>query len=141
MTGRSPSRPLRHPRPYRAEAPGWFSRNWMWVAALGLLPVLCCVGSVLFFKQSIEGTPAYVEAVARAAANPTVQRALGTPIDTGFPTGRYSSGRDDGSMSVNIPLEGRLGEGVLSLRARKAGEGWAIQRASVTVDGRVINLQ
>src|SRR4051812_50045158 len=80
---------------------GWWSRNWKWFVPVGCLSLLatcgCCIGgSLLFTFNAVKSSRAYQEGVARAKADPDVQKALGTPVEAGGVVPINAPGPEDG---------------------------------------------
>jgi hypothetical protein len=129
-----------------AQQPGWFSRNWKWLLALGcLLPMMCCgiFGAVAFFSASkvIKGTPVFAEAIEKANRNPEVTAALGSPVTPGMVlAGNVKNSGNTGSADFTIPLKGPKGEGSLHLRATMKGGKWTFDSLTADVGGRSIDL-
>lgn len=125
---------------------GWWSRNWKWFVPAGCLSLLatcgCCIGgTALFAFNSIKGSHAYQEAVARAKADPDVQAALGTPIEVGLiPQGGVNINNGEKLTRVRLSLTGPKGEGSLHVTARERGEELRFEQLDVLVGKQVIHL-
>jgi len=129
-----------------AQQPGWFSRNWKWLLALGcLLPMMCCgiFGAVTYFGVSkvIKGTPVFAEAIEKANRNPEVTAALGSPVTPGtMLSGSVENSGNSGSAEFTIPLKGPKGEGSLEVHATMKGGKWTFDWLVANVGGRSIDL-
>lgn len=129
-----------------AQQPGWFSRNWKWVAALGcLLPMTCCgiFGAATYFgvRKVIEGTPVFAEAIEKANANAEVTGALGSPVTPGFMLqGSVKQSGNTGTADFTIPLEGPKGKGSLEVSATLHGSAWTFQTLNADVGGKTVDL-
>jgi PAN domain-containing protein/cytochrome oxidase complex assembly protein 1 len=125
---------------------GWWSRNWKWFVPVGCLSILatcgCCIGgSVLFTLNSIKGSRAYQEAVAKAKADPDVQAALGTPVEANWMVQfNTSSVGGETFTRARIPLQGPKGEGTLHLTARERDKQVHFEQLDVLVGKQVIHL-
>jgi hypothetical protein len=131
------------------EKPDWFTRNWKWlVPGILFLPVLVLggFGGCLFFgiQYGFKSSDVYKNAVSRVKTDPTVTRALGSPIEPGlFPySGNISGAGPVGHAEMDFPISGPKGAATVHLVAdRKAGE-WEFEVLEVTVEGtdQPINL-
>jgi Cytochrome oxidase complex assembly protein 1 len=127
---------------------GWFARNWLWVIPVGcFLPLLlCCGGGAVFFMMGInvlKATDVYVDAVAKAKANPKVKELLGEPITEGFmPMGNVAVDNNKGNADFTVQLTGPKGSGTLHVVSAKTAEGhWAFTLLDVDIPGNdKINL-
>ncbi|WP_426754387.1 cytochrome c oxidase assembly factor Coa1 family protein [Myxococcus sp. Y35] len=131
-----------------APRPGWWSRNWRWAAPLGCLGLVAscaCLGMLVVYLgfTSLGRSEAHQEAVAIASEDPEVQRALGTPIESGLPR-RTSTLRRNGTSRAqfSLPLEGPRGEATLHAQGEQRGDGpWRFNALTVHLrDGTVIDL-
>ncbi|HVE86349.1 MAG TPA: cytochrome c oxidase assembly factor Coa1 family protein [Myxococcales bacterium] len=127
---------------------GWWSRNWKWFVPAGCLSLLltcgCCIGGGFYmFTSGLARSRAYQEALARAKADPDVQAALGTPIDTtpGFGTSLNIAVQNGETITrARVPLRGPKGEGSLHVEARERGKDLTFDRLEVEVGPKVIHL-
>jgi hypothetical protein len=95
-------------------------------------------GVFYFFKQS----QAYQLGVSRLQASPVATNVLGTPISTGFPTGKIAFNGASGTAILSFSVSGPKAAGVIFLEAVKKDGAWAITRLALKLDGRdgVIDL-
>lgn len=147
--------------PSMEERPGWFKRNWLWfIPTIILLPMCCCCGGggALFYYVlgEVFELPAYKDSVVMMEQNPTVQQALGTPIDSPEGFGDFVSIlKGSGSLTMNqvnsqitfdadVPVSGPSGTGRLIIAAQSSDGGltWVYSKQQVTIDatGAVIDL-
>src|ERR1043165_5510937 len=125
---------------------GWWSRNWKWFVPVGCLSLLltcaCCIsGGILFTVNSVKGSEAYQQAVARAKADPDVQAALGTPIEPSWMVQFNSSFRNgEPATQAPIPLEGPKGQGSIHVVARGKDKELRFEQLDVLVGSQVIHL-
>jgi hypothetical protein len=128
---------------YPGEAPrrGWWARNWKWAVPVGCLtPLLLCGGLVTLIVTLVFGalksSGAYTEALARARADPRVQKALGEPVEAGFwVTGSVGTAGGTENANLNIPVSGPKGTGTLHAVGQNAGGGWQFTTLEVAVEG------
>lgn len=129
-----------------AQQPGWFSRNWKWLLAVGcLVPMLCCgvfgVGTYFTVTKVIQGTPVFAEALEKANTNPDVTAALGQPVTPGMMlSGSVNQSGNTGTADFSIPIEGPKGKGTLKVEASMKGGDWTFQRLEAEVGGKTIDL-
>src|SRR4051812_24052314 len=125
---------------------GWWSRNWKWFVPVGCVSLLamcgCCGFGVFFLTvNAVKNSHAYAEAVKRAKEDPDVQKALGTPIETGWQTQLNTNLRGGQSVtSARIPLSGPKGEGTLFVKATEKGSTLTFQQLDVVIGHEVIHL-
>ncbi|MCC6335874.1 MAG: hypothetical protein IT380_18025 [Myxococcales bacterium] len=129
-----------------AQQPGWFSRNWKWLAGVGCLSLfLCCgiFGAVTWFtaKKVIEGSPVFAEALQKANLNPEVTAALGSPITPGgMVQGAVKDSGGTGTASLTVPIEGPKGKGTLYAEATKSAGKWNFTSLKADVGGKSVDL-
>lgn len=125
---------------------GWWGRNWKWsvpVGCLGLLGlfaafVVLLVGLVFGLMKSSD---AYKGALARAAADPAVQEAIGTPVEAGlFVTGNINVSGSTGQADLAIPIRGPDGRGTIHVVAAKAAGQWQFSTLVVEINGSDLRL-
>lgn len=124
----------------------WFSRNWKWLVPVGcVLPMLCCISfaAVTYFGASkmIEGSPAFVTALGKAANNDEVKATLGTPLKPGLGlNGEVKDSNGEGLANFTIPLEGPKGSGTLRVKGTSHDGQWTFDLMQVETGGKVIDL-
>jgi len=101
--------------------------------ALCLLFVVCIV---LLVFGALKSTDTYKTAVSRAKADPRVQQAIGTPIETGWlVSGSTNVTAGSGSSELTIPIEGPRGKANIYVVATKSAAEWDYSKLLVKVDG------
>src|SRR5215813_4976287 len=124
----------------------WWGRNWKWVIPAGCLgSLLLCIGFVallaLLVFSALKSSDAYTEGVARARANPQVQKLLGEPIETGFwTTGKIEVSGPSGTADLAIPLSGPKGSATLYVIASKAAGKWEYSTMEVAPEGAAVRI-
>src|SRR5258708_39827158 len=85
----------------------------------------------------------YREACRRPQTLPAVTAALGTPIEAGFyVTGNVKLDSTGGHATLDFPISGPKGKGVVHAVATKSSAGWDYSELTVTpASGPVIRLQ
>ena len=102
---------------------------------------LCVVGLGAVIMSSFRHSDAYIGAVARAVANPSVVSHLGAPIAPGFfTTGSIKLTNSDGDAQLEIPLHGSLGSGKLNVSAEKTRGVWTYSRLTFRTERDFIDL-
>jgi len=126
----SPTPPPILPSPAAALPRSWWQRNGKWAIPL------VCMGAIAFsagFMALIisavfgfmKSSDAYKQAFARAAADPAVIRALGSPVKAGlFVSGKIEVNGPTGRAELAIPLSGPKGKGMLYVAAEKSAGEW-----------------
>ena len=126
----------------------WWGRNWKWFVPLGCLGTLALfAGFIVLIACLVFGmmksSDAYKVAVAKAKANPSVQKALGTPIEEGLLVqGNINVSGPSGQADLSIPISGPDGNGTIQVAATKAAGQWTFTTLVVEVDstGQRIDL-
>ncbi len=126
---------------------GWFSRHWklvvfggIGVVFLGVVLFVC--GIVLLVFSSMKSSEPYQHAVAAAQASPDVQRALGTPINTGmFLSGQINVTGASGNADLAIPIHGPKGKATLYVVAEKSAGEWEYKRIDVKPEGSATRIK
>ena len=91
----------------------------------------------LWFRSS----DLFGEAMFIVRSSADVERQLGTPILTGWPTVERYTSSEVGEVTARVPIRGLRGEATLQLRAKNRGGSWEFQRLEAQVaPGRVIDL-
>jgi hypothetical protein len=75
-------------------------------------------------------------AVAQLQANSEAINALGTPITTGAPTGKFETSGPTGTADLQFSVEGPKAKGTVYLRATKDFSVWKIDRIELQIEGR-----
>ncbi|MEG3791316.1 cytochrome c oxidase assembly factor Coa1 family protein [Lysobacter sp. CCNWLW3] len=127
----------------------WAQRNRLWflplLVVLGLALIVGVFGGVFsMVRGQITSHPAYIEAMAKARANPQVVAGLGEPIEAGmFTMGSVVANSEGGHAFLDIPLIGPKAQAELSVVATNDGPGqpWNYMTMAVTMpDGSEISL-
>ena len=134
-----------------APPPGWWKRNWKWLAPVSAVTVICLGAGFVFAIYTlvtglIKSQKPYQEPLAMAAADARVAAALGTPIEEGiFPNGNIStsssSGGSSGHASFRIPIHGPKGSGTIEVEASMSSGVWSYSTLDVLIDGRPERIQ
>ncbi len=117
----------------------WWGRNWKWVVPVGcLVPLAICTGFIALIVSLVFGmmksSDAYKEALAKAEANPAVQKAIGMPIEEGmFTTGNININGPSGKADLAIPISGPDGEATIYVVAVKTAGKWTFSTLVVEV--------
>lgn len=126
----------------RAEQ-GWFSRNWIWVIAVGALGflgagvIVFVVGIFIFVNGSLKSSPVYKEALLKAQAHPRVIRELGQALEAGWNVnGSLTIENSSGEANLEIPVQGARGKGMIYVEARKTAGQWKYSVLQVVIDGQ-----
>ena len=124
-----------------APSPTWFARNWKWLLPAGILLSLLLfasfVGGIfLVVESSFQHSDSYVQALARARADPQVVEKIGQPIKAGWMvSGRINVSGASGIAEISIPIRGPKGKGTLSVVAKKSAGRWEFETLQVEVTG------
>jgi hypothetical protein len=84
----------------------------------------------------------YKEALSRAQNSPAVQAALGTPIEAGMlVSGSFNVDATGGHATLDFPISGPKGKGVVHVVATKSGDKWEYNTMTVKPEnGPIIDL-
>jgi hypothetical protein len=101
-----------------------------WLAVIGLM-------AAIFFSivAAFRSSDVYRLGIARLESNPEAVRLLGTPIETGFPTGNFNVNGPDGEARLAIPVHGPRGSGTVFIEATKSMGVWRFEHIQLQVDG------
>ncbi len=122
-----------------AVRPSWFSRNWKWVVPVGVLLLFLLAASFVgalfvLVETSFQHTDVYVQALAKARANPQVADRIGRPLKAGWlASGNMNQSGPSGDVDLSIPLSGPKGNGTLHLVAKKSAGVWKLTTLQVQV--------
>ena len=117
----------------------WWGRNWKWFVPVG------CLGSLALFAAFIvlmmclvfglmKSSDAYKDALEKAKAHPSVQKAIGTPIEEGmFVTGNINISGSSGQADLSIPISGPDGEATIYVVAAKLVGQWKFSTLIVEI--------
>ena len=117
----------------------WWDRNWKWFVPVG------CLGSLVIFAGFVlliiclvfgmmKSSDAYKYAVAKAKAHPSIQKAIGTPIEEGmFITGNINVSGPSGHANLSIPFSGPDGKGTIYAVATKSAGRWTFSTLVVEI--------
>ena len=117
----------------------WWGRNWKWVVPVGcLVPLTLFVGFIVLIVCLVFGmmksSDVYKEALAKAKANPAVQKTIGTPIEEGmFVTGNINISGPSGQADLAIPISGPDGEATIYVVAAKLAGQWTFSTLVVEI--------
>lgn len=132
------------------QQPSWWKRNWKWALPTGgcLFIVLLIFISLAYGAYTISeklsketNVFAFVNVITKVQKNEEVSRALGKPIE--IKANGYDPKLNDGTMNLEIALEGKDRDGVLKVKATKTSSGWDYEVLNVTVieTGEMIDLK
>jgi Cytochrome oxidase complex assembly protein 1 len=112
----------------QAELMAWEqkSRRWVFLGLIGLVTGIFGFGLLTLdvSYRMLKKTPVMAEALVRISADPRVQKALGTPLRTGWKvTGELEDLPDQGSARLEFSLQGPEGRAAVKLRAEKSPTG------------------
>lgn len=94
-----------------------------------------CGGLGLGCFQSMMKGEAFELAMARAEQEPKVEQALGKPLESAFFIGgQVKTNNGNGAATLQIPVSGPKGTGVLEVTAFQGGGNWGLNSLAVTVD-------
>jgi hypothetical protein len=126
----------------------WFQRNWKWAVPAGCLSLILLfflfAGSIaMFVFGMMKSSPAYDLALRKAAADPQVTAALGTPLTAGyFVSGNVNESGVSGHAELAIPVTGPRGAGTIYVVGDKQAGHWTYSTLAVEVEatGKRIEL-
>lgn len=119
----------------------WFARNWKWLLPVGILLSLLLFASfvggiLLVVESSFQHSDSYVQALARARADPQVVEKIGQPIEPGWmASGSIDVSGSSGDADISIPIRGPKGKGTLYVVAKKRAGRWEFETLQVEVTG------
>ncbi len=118
----------------------WWGRNWKWCVPVGCLGSLAsCAGVFALILCSVFGmmksSGAYKDALSKAKAHPSVQKAIGTPIEEGtFVSGNINISGPSGQADLSIPISGPDGKATVYVVAEKTAGQWAFSTLVVEIE-------
>ena len=118
----------------------WLGRNWMWLVPVGGLGALALFAGFMIAIVSLvfglmKSSDAYKDAVAKAEAHPSVQQAIGTPIEEGmFVTGNINVSGSSGQADLSIPISGPEGQATIQVVAARAAGQWTFSTLAVDIN-------
>jgi hypothetical protein len=118
-------------------------RLWaIWGAIIWLGGIALFGGGIGAGLYAFRHSEAYKLGVSTLQASPVATNVLGTPISTGFPTGKIAFNGASGTAILSFSVSGPKAAGVIFLEAVKKDGAWAITRLALKLDGRdgVIDL-
>ena len=124
------SSPVVSDRPIEAETSGgtpwlrWVMLGCFGVVILGIAGVIATGWAVI---RGVKSSGAYQEALAMARGSPTVQEALGEPIEEGWwVMGSIEVTGPSGTASISFPISGPRGDATIYAEARKRAGEWTV---------------
>lgn len=117
----------------------WWGRNWKWFVPVGCLGSLIILAGfivmiIFFVFGMMKSSDAYKYAVVKAKAHPSVQKAIGSPIEEGmFVTGNVNVSGSSGQADLSIPISGPNGKGTIYVVAAKSAGRWKFSTLVVEV--------
>jgi len=118
-------------------------RLWaIWGAIIWLGGIALFGGGIGAGLYAFRHSEAYKLGVSTLQASPVATNVLGTPISTGFPTGKIAFNGASGTAILSFSASGPKAAGVVFLEAVKKDGVWQITRLALKLDGRdgVIDL-
>lgn len=130
--------------------PSWWKRNWKWaLPTSGCLFIVVLIFISLAYGAYTIGEKlsketnvfAFVTVITTVQKNEEVSRALGKPIE--IKAKGYDPEINDGTMHLEIELEGKNRDGILRVDATKTDDGWdySLFEVTVTETGQIIDLK
>ncbi|MEA2165177.1 MAG: hypothetical protein QOK37_3304 [Thermoanaerobaculia bacterium] len=109
---------------------------------LTVLGVIFAVVLVVVVFGAMKKSDVYKEALSRAQNSPAVQAALGTPIEAGMMvSGSINVDSTGGHATLDFPISGPKGKGVVHAVATRTGEKWEYTALTVKPEnGALIDL-
>ena len=112
-------------------------RLWaIWGAIIWLGGIALIGGELGAGFYAFRHSEAYKLGVSTLHASPVATNVLGTPISTGFPTGKIALNGASGTAVLSFSASGPKAAGVVFLEAIKKDGAWAITRLTLKLDGR-----
>ena len=111
-------------------------RHWArWGLAAWAVFVLLCAGLLFASSAWIKGSEPFQLAMERLQAEPEAVEMIGTPMATGFPSGKVQESGAGGTASLAVPVSGPRGKGTVYVEASRSLGLWQIDRAVLEEDG------
>jgi len=112
-------------------------RNWA-IGGVVAIVALIVFGVGVWFSVTamLKHSEAYQLAVAQLQANSEAINALGTPITTGAPTGKFETSGPTGTADLQFSVEGPKAKGTVYLHATNDLGAWKINRIELQIEGR-----
>lgn len=102
--------------------------------------ILLFVSIFAFVIGTLKDSESMNMALEKAAQNPEVVQALGTPItSTGFPSGGFSIYNNIGYADFSSTIQGPKGSGEMAVKSLKDGF-WQLVGVRVQIGGRIIDV-
>ena len=112
-------------------------RLWaIWGAIIWLGGIALFGGGLGAGLYAFRSSEAYKLGVSTLQASPVATNLLGTPITTGFPSGKIAFNGASGTAVLSFSARGPKAAGVVSLEAVKKDGAWRITRLALKLDGR-----
>ncbi|MGA9421248.1 MAG: cytochrome c oxidase assembly factor Coa1 family protein [Rhodanobacteraceae bacterium] len=105
-----------------------------YLVVIGLCVVPLLIGVFALFS-AFRGSEAYRLGAAAVQHNTQAIEVLGTPMNTGFPSGSINESGPSGTAKLSFAVDGAKGKGTVYLDAVKDLGRWRIERAELAVDG------
>ncbi len=118
-------------------------RLWaIWGAIIWIGGIALIGGGLGAGFYAFRHSEAYKLGVSTLHASPVATNVLGTPISTGFPTGKIALNGASGTAVLSFSASGPKASGVVFLEAVKKDGAWRITRLTLKLDGHdgVIDL-
>jgi hypothetical protein len=118
-------------------------RLWaIWGAIIWLGGIALFGGGIGAGLYAFRHSEAYKLGVSTLQASPVATNILGTPISTGFPSGKIAINGASGTAILSFSARGPKAAGLVFLEAVKKDGAWAVTRLTLKLDGHdpVIDL-
>ena len=116
-----------------------FRRVQRYWAIAGAIAWLAFIGfcAAIFFSivAAFKSSDVYKLGLEKLNNNPEAVRLLGSPIETGFPSGNFNVSGPSGEASISIPVSGPKGKGTVYIEATKSMDVWRFEHIQLQVDG------
>lgn len=109
------------------------------LGATGVLLTLVGFSGLIFggINATLKSSGAYGQGLARAVGDARVQAALGAPVNPGWlVTGSVKANPSKSTAFLQVPLEGAMRTGSLSISAEKQSADWEFRILKVDVAGK-----
>ena len=119
------------------ETNNWWHRHRAWMIPVGMIALFVgmIASFVIFFFGVMKSSDAYKQAMVIVRQSPTINEALGLPINAGLIiSGSISIRGPSGDAELAIPVYGPKGSATVFLEARKSAGEWTFQKLIVEIE-------
>jgi len=129
--------------------PSWIERNWKWFIPAVVLGMVGCLAVFIgliavFVFGTMKSSEPYQGALQISKQSEAVQAKLGAPLKEGFfVSGNINISGPSGEASLEIPISGPKGSGIIYVEAKRQMGKWYYPRLIVEIkaSGERIPLQ